>query len=68
MNAELVPVVVDAEIVDAEIVDDECQGAYRGCTGVGTLREDPYEADVNNHPGQMIVICDHCYGELSDDI
>lgn len=68
MSGELARVVVDAEILDAEIVSDECQSDYRGCTGVGSLREDPYESDVNNHPGQMIVICDHCYGELCDDI
>lgn len=59
---------VEFAVIEAEIVDDECQGGYRVCTGVGTLREDPYEADVNNTPDQMIVICDACYQELSDDI
>lgn len=27
-----------------------------------------HNTDVNNTPDQMIVICDACYQELSDDI
>lgn len=46
----------------------ECEMEYRGCTKDGRRREDPYEADVNNNPGVMIVICDNCYRELCDDI
>lgn len=45
-----------------------CEVAGPGCTGQGRRREDPYEADVKNNPGQMIVVCDHCYRELCNDI
>lgn len=59
----------DDEPVEAEIVSDRCELAYeRYCTGTGTLVEDPYEADVNNTTGQMIVACDACLRELSNDI
>jgi hypothetical protein len=46
----------------------QCEMNYDGCTGRVRWREDPYEADVNNNPGQSILICDHCYRELCDDI
>lgn len=55
-------------VVDAELVDDECELGRRGCTGTGELVEDPYEADVNNNPGQLILACPNCLQELSDDI
>ena len=56
-------------IADAEIVSNRCELAYqRYCTGTGSLVEDPYEADVNNTPGQMIVACTACLHELALDI
>jgi hypothetical protein len=51
-----------------ERIDGLCELRHCGCTFDGQLVEDPYEADVNNTPGVMIVACDHCLGELSDDI
>lgn len=56
-------------VVDAERVSDRCELAYdRYCTGTGILVEDPYQADVRNNPGQMIVACAACLRELAADI
>jgi hypothetical protein len=65
-STEVVPA---GEIIDAEIVEDTCELSYdRFCTGSGELVEDPFEADVNNNPGQMIVACPACLAELAADI
>lgn len=48
--------------------DDQCQLRYRGCEGDGEWHEDPYESDVNDTPGVMILACDYCLTELADDI
>jgi hypothetical protein len=45
-----------------------CELAYPGCTGLGELREDPYEADVNENPGEMMIACNECTQERSDGI
>jgi hypothetical protein len=45
----------------------ECEIQYRGCTGVGTLREDPFLAEVHDEHVD-IWVCDHCLQELADDI
>lgn len=63
---------VDDDTLEGELLDEEqdCQVAYqRFCTNTNVrLVEDPYEADVNNNPGQMIWACDACYDELRLDI
>jgi hypothetical protein len=47
----------------------ECEIAHeRYCTKVAELREDPFEADVNNNPGVMVWACDACLQELAGDI
>lgn len=45
-----------------------CQERREGCTGIGRLVEDPFEADVNNNPGVMIVACEHCESEIAREI
>jgi hypothetical protein len=47
----------------------DCSLRYNVCTNTNVkLVEDPYEADVNNTPGQLIWTCDTCYNELCLDI
>lgn len=48
--------------------DDQCQLRYRGCERDGEWYEDPYQADINNTPGVMILACGHCLAELARDI
>ena len=45
-----------------------CTHRYSGCTFDGVLVEDPYEKDVNETPGVMIIACEHCLQQLKDDI
>lgn len=46
-----------------------CQERREGCTIFGAQRvEDPYEADVNNNPGVMIVACEKCLDALAAEI
>lgn len=57
--------------ITGELLDthQNCSLHYRGCTNTDvTLVENPYEADVNNTPGQLIWTCGHCYNELCLDI
>lgn len=57
--------------VDGELLDgQDCGLAYdRHCTNTDVqFVEDPYEADVNNTPGQLIWACPPCLRELCDDI
>lgn len=46
----------------------QCELNYSGCTGLGELREDPYEADVNENPGVYMIACNECAQERSDGI
>lgn len=45
----------------------DCELGYEGCTNLGELREDPYQADVNNEL-VWIIACDECTQELVDAI
>ena len=46
----------------------ECVLWRDGCTGKPERAENPYHADVNDSPGIMILACENCLQELSDDI
>lgn len=62
---ELVPV---QPIIEGVIVGD-CDLGYSNCTNTNVeLVEDPYESDVNNNPGQLIMVCPECLQELCNDI
>ena len=62
---ELVP----DEAVEGELLDNECSLRYSVCTNTHVeLVEDPYDADVNNTPGQLILACPECLVELALDI
>jgi hypothetical protein len=56
------------EIIDSMLAEHACSLRYNGCSGYGELVEDPYESDVNNTPGVMIMACARCLEELCDDI
>lgn len=49
-------------------VTRDCELNRSGCTHDARYVEDPYEADVNNNPGQYIWACDYCLNELALDI
>ena len=56
------------DAVEGELLDG-CQLRYSVCTNTDVeLREDPYEADVNNNPGVLVLCCPACLGELAADI
>ena len=61
---EIVGLVTDNGTTDL----GECELRYPGCTFVAELREDPYEADVNDNPGIFILMCPECAQERSDGI
>jgi hypothetical protein len=64
--SELVPV---EEVIDGEIVSGDCELGHSVCTNTGVeLVEDPYESDVHNNPGQLIMACPECLQSLSDSI
>lgn len=59
------------DIIDGELLDEQdCELGYdRYCTNTDVaLVDNPYEADVNNTPGQLIWACPTCLQELADDI
>lgn len=57
------------EIPNGELLGSDCQENRRGCTNTDvTLVEDPYEADVNNTPGVLILSCPACLDELCLEI
>lgn len=54
---------------EGELLSDDCSLGYSVCTNRGVqLVEDPDEADVNNTPRQMILVCPECLNELALDI
>jgi len=56
------------EMIEGVIVED-CELGYSSCTNTNVeLVEDPYEADVHNNPGQLIMSCPECLQDLSDAI
>lgn len=56
------------EVLEGVIVED-CELGYPDCTNTDVeLVEDPYEADVNNNPGQLIMACPACLQDLSNSI
>lgn len=60
--------IMKSEPLELIVTGMRCQQSRRGCTGIGHLVEDPFEADVNNTHGVMIWTCDHCLDELTLDI
>jgi hypothetical protein len=57
------------EAVEGELLDGNCQLRYSVCTNTDVeLREDPYEADVHNTPGKLVMACPECIRELAADI
>ena len=57
------------EAIEGEVVTGDCSLTYPVCTNTGVeLVEDPYEADVNNNPEQLIMECPECLQDLSNDI
>lgn len=47
----------------------QCTFPFTECTGKNVQRvEDPYDADVNNAPGVMIMACEACLQDLKDSI
>lgn len=67
MSYELVlDVAVEGELLDAV---QDCQGGTSECTNTNVeLREDPYEADVHNNPGQLLWLCPECEEQYALDI
>ena len=58
---ELVPV---EDVIEGVIVED-CELGYSNCTNTNVeLVEDPYESDVNNNPGRLIMACPECLHDL----
>jgi hypothetical protein len=46
-----------------------CTHPYSSCTGKNVERaQDPYEADVNNSPGVMIMACEECLQQLGNEV
>lgn len=59
--SDLVPI---EEVIEGVIVED-CDLGYSNCTNTNVdLVEDPYESDVNNNPGQLIMACPECLHDL----
>lgn len=58
------------ESIEGELLTGQCSLAYtRFCTNTNVqLVEDPYEADVNDTPGQLIEACPECLEQLALDI
>lgn len=57
------------EVLDGELLGGDCQENRRGCTNTDvTLVEDPYEADVNNTPGVLILACPACLDAIALEI
>jgi hypothetical protein len=44
-----------------------CQGGYRGCTGMGPMRVDPYVLELDGVTKRK-PLCDVCLAELHADI
>lgn len=58
-----------ATAFEGELLNSDCSLGYAVCTNRGVqLVEDPYEADVDNTPGQMILACPECLDQLALDI
>lgn len=56
------------EILEGELLDG-CEIGRSVCTNTGVeLVEDPYESDVHNNPGVLIMACPACLHELYLDI
>ena len=70
MSSPEVPVTyrIDCDPIDPGELDEACQLAYFGCSRDGALTEDPYEADVHNRPGVLIMACVNCLAEMAADI
>jgi hypothetical protein len=52
------------EVIEGVIVEG-CELGYSNCTDAKVeLVEDPYESDVNNNPGQLIMACPECLHDL----
>jgi hypothetical protein len=61
MNELDVDTAISGELLDT---DPDCSLAYQRCCTNRDVKlvEDPYEAEVNNTPGQLILACDACLG------
>lgn len=61
--------IVPSDAIEGEVLTDDCALGYRGCTNTNVaLVEDPYEADVNDTPGVLVMACPSCLQERCDDI
>lgn len=45
----------------------ECEAQIPGCSGQGQCQPDPYDIEVHDEVNYRI-LCDHCAGEMADDV